>query len=86
MVLVLVGPKPYEFIGFGDIHGPKPYKFIGFGDIHGPSGRRVPARRTPRSSGSVRRGAAAGLGADGDQGPRNPYLLTIPIDRQNHAF
>ncbi len=29
-------PKPYEFIGFGDIHGPKPFKFIGFGDIHGP--------------------------------------------------
>jgi hypothetical protein len=26
-------PKPYEFIGFGDIHGPKPYEFIGFGDI-----------------------------------------------------
>ncbi len=20
------GPKPYKFIGFGDIHGPKPYK------------------------------------------------------------
>ena len=30
------GPKPYKFIGFGDIHSPKPYKFIGFGDIHGP--------------------------------------------------
>ena len=30
------GPKPYEFIGFGDIHGPKPYEFIWFGDIHGP--------------------------------------------------
>ncbi len=30
------GPKPYELIGFGDIHGPKPYKFIGFGGIHGP--------------------------------------------------
>ena len=30
------GPKPYKFIGFGDIHGPEPYKFIGFGDIHGP--------------------------------------------------
>ncbi len=29
-------PKPYKFIGFGDIHGPKPYKFTGFGDIHGP--------------------------------------------------
>ena len=27
------GPKPYEFIGFGDIHGPKPYEFIGFGDM-----------------------------------------------------
>ncbi len=24
-------PKPYKFIGFGNIHGPKPYKFIGFG-------------------------------------------------------
>ncbi len=32
----IVGPKPYGFIGFGDIHGPKPYKFIGFGDIRGP--------------------------------------------------
>ncbi len=31
-----VRPKPYKFIGFGDIHGPKPYKFIGFGHIHGP--------------------------------------------------
>ena len=30
------GPKPYEFIRFGDIHGPKPYEFIGFGDLHGP--------------------------------------------------
>ena len=29
-------PKPYKFIGFGDIHVPKPYEFIGFGDIHGP--------------------------------------------------
>ncbi len=26
-------PKPYKFIGFGDIHGPKPYKFTGFGDM-----------------------------------------------------
>ncbi len=25
------GPKPYKFIGLGDIHGPKPYKFIRFG-------------------------------------------------------
>ncbi len=33
---VLEGPKPYTFIGFGDIYGPKPYKFIGFGDIYGP--------------------------------------------------
>ncbi len=31
-----MNPKPYKFIGVGDIHGPKPYKFIGFGDIHGP--------------------------------------------------
>ncbi len=30
------GPKPYKFIGFGDIDGPKPYKFIGLGDIEGP--------------------------------------------------
>ncbi len=30
------GPKPYEFIGFADLHGPKPYEFIGFGDLHGP--------------------------------------------------
>ncbi len=29
-------PKPYKFIGFGDIDGPTPYKFIGFGGIHGP--------------------------------------------------
>jgi hypothetical protein len=21
----LHGPKPYKFIGFGDLHGPKPY-------------------------------------------------------------
>ncbi len=33
------GPKPYKFIGVGDIHGPKPYKFIGFGDS-----RRAPGR------------------------------------------
>ncbi len=32
----LVRPKPYKFIGVGDIHGPKPCKFRGFGDIHGP--------------------------------------------------
>ncbi len=31
-----LGPKPYYFIGFGDIYGPKPYYFIGFGDIYGP--------------------------------------------------
>ncbi len=30
------GPKPYEFIRFGDIRGPKPYEFIGFGDLPGP--------------------------------------------------
>ncbi len=30
-----VGPKPYKFIGFGDMHGPKPYKFIRFGCILG---------------------------------------------------
>ncbi len=35
-LVVMSGPEPYKFIGFGDIHGPKPYKFIGFGDIHGP--------------------------------------------------
>ncbi len=29
-------PKPYEFIGVGDIHGPRLYEFIRFGDIHGP--------------------------------------------------
>ncbi len=23
-----MAPKPYTFIGFGDIQGPKPYKFI----------------------------------------------------------
>ena len=27
------GPKPYKFLGFGDIHGFKPYEFIGFGAI-----------------------------------------------------
>jgi hypothetical protein len=32
----LSGPRPYKFIGFGDIHGLRPYRFIGFGDIHGP--------------------------------------------------
>ncbi len=32
----IYGPKPYEFIGFGDIYGPKPYKFMRFGDIYGP--------------------------------------------------
>ena len=26
-------PKPYEFIGFGDMYAPKPYESIGFGDI-----------------------------------------------------
>ncbi len=31
-----LGPKPYEFIGFGAIQGPKRYKFIGSGGIHGP--------------------------------------------------
>ncbi len=30
------GPKPYEVIGFGNIHGPKPYEFIGFGDSYDP--------------------------------------------------
>jgi hypothetical protein len=33
----IYGPKPYTCIGFGDIYGPKPYKFIRFGDIHGQS-------------------------------------------------
>ncbi len=40
------GPKPYKFIGFGDIHSPKPYKFVWFGDIRlGRSGRL--SRRSP---------------------------------------
>jgi hypothetical protein len=26
------GPKPYKFIGLGDVNGPKPYKFIGVGN------------------------------------------------------
>ncbi len=30
------GPKPFELLGFDDIHGPKPYKYIRFGAIHGP--------------------------------------------------
>ncbi len=30
------GPKPYKFIGFGDMHDPKAYKFIRFGDMHDP--------------------------------------------------
>ncbi len=34
--ILLKGTKPYEFLGFGDIHGPKPCEFIGFGDIYGP--------------------------------------------------
>ncbi len=29
-------PKPYKFIGFGDIYGPKPYKFIRFGAMDVP--------------------------------------------------
>ena len=33
-----LGPKPYEFMGFGDIHGPKPYEFIGFGDENNSGG------------------------------------------------
>jgi hypothetical protein len=48
------GPKPYKFMGFGDIHGTKltglgdihgfkPHKFIGFGDIHGPKPSTVMA-------------------------------------------
>jgi hypothetical protein len=35
-ICVSIGPKPYRFVGFGDMHGPKPYKFKGFGDMHGP--------------------------------------------------
>jgi hypothetical protein len=35
LVRYIHGPKPYKFIGFGNIHGPKPYKFIWFGNIHG---------------------------------------------------
>jgi hypothetical protein len=41
-VTLLLGTKPYTFIGFGDVHGPKPYKFIGFGDIHGPKPYKFP--------------------------------------------
>ncbi len=36
-----LGPKPYKFIGFGDIHGLKPFKFMGFGDICGVWGARA---------------------------------------------
>ncbi len=32
----MICPKPYEFIGFGDIQCPKPCEFIGFGDTQGP--------------------------------------------------
>ncbi len=28
--VLMHGPKPYEFIGFGDIHGPKTYEFVDF--------------------------------------------------------
>ncbi len=49
------GPKPYKFIGFGDIHGPKPYKFVGFGD---PSGSVftlcLPAVLAASTAGSLR--------------------------------
>ena len=34
--VVVAPPKPYKFIGFGDLHVPKPYKFTGFGDLHVP--------------------------------------------------
>ncbi len=37
----LLGPKPYKFVGFGDLLGPKPYKFIGFGDLLGPKPYRL---------------------------------------------
>jgi hypothetical protein len=42
------------FLDFGDIHGPKPYKFIGFGDIphlfleKGARRAGFPARRAGR--------------------------------------
>ncbi len=29
-------PKPYDFIGFGDMDVTKPFESIWFGDIHGP--------------------------------------------------
>ncbi len=42
-----MGPKPYKFIGFGDVHSPKPYKFIGFGDVQRSAwpGASLPAPR-----------------------------------------
>ncbi len=49
-------------MGFGDLQGPKPYKFIGLGDIHGstPAGnRRVGAQIGPQTGRSQ---AKKGLG------------------------
>ncbi len=41
------GPKPYKFIGFGDMDGPKPYKFTGFGPTC-KAGRSIGPRRQRR--------------------------------------
>ncbi len=49
----LLGPKPYKFIGFGDIHGPKPYKFIGFGPNRPPPSQ---CSAGPRATGACPNG------------------------------
>ncbi len=86
-----MGPKPYEFIGFGDLHGPKPYEFIRFGDLHGPKPYEFirfgdpfygsPADRAEigprwRAGASVKLGRGRGADPDG----RNPrYVLKCPF-------
>ncbi len=68
------GPKPYKFIGFGDIHGPNPYKCIWFGEL--PSrGREIPGIITP-ASGSPAFAADPGPGAgDSVLGPSRWFWL-----------
>ncbi len=85
-------PRPYKFIGFGDIYGPKPYKFIARGAplavwaMSSPSAAEI-LRELGRSTGPAgRRGHGAGpVGQEGRRaraeaqlsGPRL-RLLTNP--------
>ncbi len=90
------GPKPYEFIGFGAIHGPKPYEFIGFGAValeataescrppDAPTVRQelvVPMDNGTASVHSRPHRATSFLSCRKTLG-----VLSIPIDRQKHAF